>query len=175
MKRLVAIVAILFTLPARAWAGDDGNSIQGQFYCFTAPLVSNAYNKKGGNTTGCGGELLGLGQDKVGATIELGYAGADWGFNGDYGVGLGSADASYHIFHTRSRPRIDPFAVGGYSLYYGERADVHSGYNFGGGVNLWFIKHVAARLEVREQGGIDYWANAPFTHYVGFRFGLTFR
>ena len=199
MRTLIAIIATLFTLSARAWAGDDGNSIQGEFYCFTAPIVSSPYqvvnpaysgvvippgkfpppnyliNKESGNTTGFGGELLGIGQDKLGASVELGYAAADWNFNGNYGVGLGSADASYHIFDTRSRRRIDPFAMGGYSLYFGERTAFQSGYNFGGGVNLWFIKHVAARLEVREQAGIHYFGNAPFTHYLGFRFGLTFR
>jgi hypothetical protein len=42
MRTLIVIIALLFTLPARIWAGADGESVQAQFYCFTAPIVSNS-------------------------------------------------------------------------------------------------------------------------------------
>ena len=42
MKVLIATVALLLTVPPLVWAGNaDGNSVHGQFYFFTAPIVSN--------------------------------------------------------------------------------------------------------------------------------------
>jgi len=204
MKKLITAVALLLTVPALVRAGNaDGNSVQGQFYFFTAPIVSNTqyyvnpayigvvflpgepvpsninFTKVGGNNTGFGGEvLIDKGIDKgLGVGIELGYAGSDWSFNGKgSAVGVGSIDASYHFFGNKRRRRVEPFATGGYSLYYGERTTTQSGFNLGGGVNLWVIKHAALRLEVRHQGGINgFHGYSQFTHYVAFRVGMTFR
>ena len=48
--------------------------------------------------------------------------------------------------------------------------------NAGGGVNLWFIRHAALRLEIRDQDGINYFDGfSSFTRFVAFRFGMTFR
>jgi hypothetical protein len=198
MKTLILGLALLLMVPALVRAGDD--PIQGQFYFFTAPIVSNTrssfnpfagpacrgpFNGQlppascfstavGGNNTGFGGEVLA--RKGVGVGIELGYAGPDWSFSGNGAVGVGSANATYHFFGNKSRRRIDPFATGGYSLYFGQRTTFKSGFNFGGVVNLWLIKHVALRSEVRYQGGIDTFAGfSQFTHYTAFRFGMTFR
>ena len=193
MRKLIATVALLLTVPALVRAGNaDGNSVQGQFYFFTAPIVSNTQyinvfnppepvttkTKVGGNNTGFGGEvLIGKGIDKaLGVGVELGYAGPGWSFDGNGAVGVGSIDASYHFLGKKNRRKVEPFATGGYSLYYGQRTTTQSGYNLGGGVNLWVIKHAALRLEVRYQGGINYFDGfSPFTHYVAFRVGMTFR
>jgi len=72
------------------------------------------------------------------------------------------------------RRRLEPCTVGGYTLYFGDRTDFHSAYNFGGGVNLWLVKHAALRLEVRDQGNIHYF-HSEFTDFVAFRVGMTFR
>ncbi|MGA2611397.1 MAG: hypothetical protein ABSH01_28455 [Terriglobia bacterium] len=199
MKTLIATVALLFTVSPLVRAGNaDGNSVQGQFYFFTAPIVSNTqyyFNRAysgvvftpgepvpanyyltavGGNNTGFGGEVLV--HKGLGVGVELGYGGPDWSFDGDGAVGVGSIDATYHFFGNKSRRRVEPFATGGYSLYYGQRTTTQNGFNFGGGVNLWVIKHAALRLEVREQGGINYFDGfSQFKHYVAFRFGMTFR
>ena len=198
MKKLITTAALLLTAPALVRAGDPDDSVQGQFYFFTAPIVSNTqyyfnpayygvvflpgepvppnYNLTavGGNNTGFGGEVLI--QKGVGVGIELGYAGPDWSFDGSGAVGVGSVDASYHFFGNRSRRRVDPFATGGYSLYYGQRTTTQSGFNLGGGVNIWVIRHAALRLEIRDQGGINHFDGfSQFTHYVAFRFGMTFR
>jgi len=193
MKKLIATVALVLTVPPLVRAGyADGNSVQGQFYFFTAPIVSNTQyinvfnppepvttkTKVGGNNTGFGGEvLIGKGIDKaLGVRVELGYAGPGWSFDGNGAVGVGSIDASYHFLGKKNRRKVEPFATGGYSLYYGQRTTTQSGYNLGGGVNLWVIKHAALRLEVRYQGGINYFDGfSPFTHYVAFRVGMTFR
>ncbi|HXX23584.1 MAG TPA: hypothetical protein VEO19_10580 [Terriglobia bacterium] len=173
MKTLIGIIALLLGVPPLARAGND--PIQGQFYFFAAPIVSNTqyyYNPHaspacyavlqpptscyltavGGTNTGFGGEVIA--HDRAGAGVELGYAGPDWSFSGNGAVGVGSANGSYHFFGTKSRRRIDPFATGGYSLYFGQRTTFKSGFNFGGGVNFWLIKHVALRSEIRYQGGI---------------------
>jgi hypothetical protein len=193
MRKLIATVALLLSVPSLVRAGNaDGNSVQGQFYFFTAPIVSNTQyinvfnppepvttkTKVGGNNTGFGGEvLIGKGIDKaLGVGVELGYAGPGWSFDGNGAVGVGSIDASYHFLGKKNRRKVEPFATGGYSLYYGQRTTTQSGYNLGGGVNLWVIKHAALRLEVRYQGGINYFDGfSPFTHYVAFRVGMTFR
>jgi hypothetical protein len=198
MKRLIAAVVLLLMAPALSRAADEGNSLHAQFYFFTAPIVSNTQytfnpacigmvfppgqplpancnlTRVGGNNTGFGGEVLG---DKgVGVGLEFGYAGPDWSFDGGGAVGVGSLDATYHFFGNRNRRKVEPFATGGYSLYYGQRDTLQSGYNVGGGVNIWFIKHAALRLEVRYQGGIDrFQGYSQFNHYVAFRVGMTFR
>ena len=115
MRKLIATVALLLSVPSLVRAGNaDGNSVQGQFYFFTAPIVSNTQyinvfnppepvttkTKVGGNNTGFGGEvLINRGIDKgLGVGVELGYAGPDWSFDGGGAVGVGSIDASYHFF-----------------------------------------------------------------------------
>jgi hypothetical protein len=195
MRILIATAALLLTVPTLARAGNaDDSSVQGQFYFFTAPIVSNTryyYNPQtaavcypglslpqpcpftavGGTDTGFGGELLV--RKGVGVGVELGYAGPNWNFDKS-GLGMGSVDGSYHFFGSKSRRGLDPFATGGYSLYFGQRTMFQSGPNLGGGVNLWLVKHVALRSEIRYQGGINHF-NSPLAHYVAFRFGLTFR
>ena len=198
MEKLSVAVVLLLAAPALVRAEDANIPPQGQFYFFTAPIVSNTqyyfnpayygvvftpgepvpanlnFTKVGGNNTGFGGEVLV--HKGVGVGVELGYAGPDWSFDGDGAVGVGSVDMTYHFFGNKSRRKVEPFATGGYSLYFGQRTTIQSGFNFGGGVNIWVFKHAALRLEVRYQGGIDgFHGFTQFNHYVAFRVGMTFR
>jgi len=187
MKRLSATAGLLVVIPIWASAQNADTPAQGQFYFFAAPVVSNTQyvtlfkppaqftetTKRGGNNTGFGGEALiykGLG---VGA--EASYAGADWSFSGGEAVGIGSVDASYHFFGKRNRRRLEPFATGGYSLYFGDRTRFEHGYNLGGGVNFWVLKHAAMRFELRDQGHVNFGGSSAFTNFAAFRFGMTFR
>jgi hypothetical protein len=197
MKKLIPAIALLLTGPALVRAQDADHAIQGQFYFFTAPIVSNtqyyvnpAYigvvftpgepvpanfntTAVGGNNTGFGAEVV---DGKAGVGIELGYAGPDWKFDGDGAIGVGSVNGSYHFFGNKSRRRLDPFVTGGFSLYFGQRTTFQAGYNLGGGLNFWVFKHAALRSEVRYQGGINTFDGfSQFTHYAAFRFGMTFR
>ena len=188
---------MLLTVPALLSAQSANHSSRKQPYFFIASIVSNtkyvgnpAYygvvaqppgqplpadfyvTKVGGVNTGFGGETfvskgLGLG-------VEAGYAGPDWSFSGGGAVGAVSIDASYHFFGKKNHRRIEPFAVGGYSLYYGDRTATQSGFNIGGGLNFWVAKHAALRLEVRDQDHINYF-HSQFTRFVAFRFGMTLR
>ncbi|HEV2491598.1 MAG TPA: hypothetical protein VG204_00845 [Terriglobia bacterium] len=126
----------------------------------------------GGVNSGFGGEAfvftgLGLGG-------EVAYAGPDWSFSGSGAMGIASGDVSYHFFPGKNRRRFEPFVTGGYSLYFGDRTETQSGFNVGGGVNIWLVKHAAMRLEVRNQGFIKHF-HSQFTDFVAFRFGVTFR
>jgi len=196
MKRLIATAALLLLAPSLVSAQNPDHPYRAQGYFFVGPIVSNTryvvnpdyygtvftsgeplppdlfFHERGGANIGFGGEVFvykGLG---VGA--EAGYAGPDWSFDGNGAVGVGSIDASYHFFRKKNHRKVEPFATGGYSLYFGDRTAFQHGYNLGGGVNLWVAKHAALRLEVRDQGHINYFHSA-FTHFVAFRVGMTFR
>ena len=118
---------------------------------------------------GLGGEALVY--KGLGLGGEIGYAGPDWSF-GSNGIGVGSADVSYHFLSKNNANKVEPFATGGYSLYFGHGKS--SGYNFGGGANVWFSKRAGLRLEIREQGDVSGTIQAV-RNYVAFRIGLTFR
>jgi hypothetical protein len=44
-------------------------------------------------------------------------------------------------------------------------------FNFGGGVNLWFSRHVGAKIEARDHVHSD---NGSAVHYTEFMLGLGF-
>ncbi len=197
MKKLTAIVALFVVTPTWVPAQDAIKSTQKvQAYVFIAPIVSNsrylvnpAYygvvfkpgdplpadfylsRERGGVNTGFGGEMF-L-HKGLGAGVEFGYAAPEWRF-GRIGLGVGSANASYHFFGQNNGRRVEPFVTGGYSLYFGDRTAFQSGFNLGGGVNIWMAKHVGLRFELRDQDHIDYF-HSPFTRFVAFRIGVTFR
>lgn len=86
---------------------------------------------------------------------------------------IGSADASYHF--GRHAKWVDPFVFGGFSIFGPTQVGNgrgQPGANIGGGMNLWFVKHAALRLELRNySGGSDYIGS----QYISFRIGVTFR
>ena len=181
MKNLIRTAVLLLVLPAMVRGADADNSVQGRFYSFIAPIVSFPYDGYGGpgtsvigNNTGFGGEVVT--HKGAGVGIELGYAG-NWSFNGTgSALGVGSADVTYHFLGDKSGRKTEAFVTGGYTLYYGERTTTQSGYNLGVGVNLWLTKHIAPRLELRYQGGIDgFHGFSQFGELIAFRFGMTFR
>ena len=178
MKNLISTAALLFVLPTMVRAGDADNSVQGQFYSFIAPIVSNTQyghlsSSQGGDSAGLGGEVLN--HKGVGVGIELGY-GRNWSNGQGSALGVGSADFTCHFLGDKNGRKTEAFVTGGYSLYYGERSTTQSGYNLGVGVNLWLSKHVAPRLEIRYQGGINgFHGYSQFNEFIAFRFGVTFR
>lgn len=177
-KLIVSTLALLFVAPALVRAADADDSVQGQFYSFIAPILSNIQyghlsSSQGGDSAGIGGEVLN--HKGVGVGIELGYA-RNWSNGQGSALGVGSADATYYFLGNKSSKTVDPFLTGGYDLYFGERSSTQSGFNLGGGINLWLSKHVAPRLEFRYQGGINgFQGYSQFNEYAAFRFGVTFR
>jgi len=201
MKKLVLGSLLALSFPASVLAQKPDGSVQAEFYAFTAPIVSNTQyyvNPNASpacfgvfqqgqqppancNRTAVGGNNTGFGLDLslrhgLGVETEVAYAGPDWSFSGNGAVGVGSVDASYHFRGGKKRKGLDPFATGGYSLYFGQRTTFESGYNLGAGTNFWVLRHVALRSEIRFQGGINRFDGfSPFTHDVAFRFGIALR
>jgi opacity protein-like surface antigen len=196
MKRLIAAAGFLFVIPMFAPAQDADGPARAQGYLFIGPLVSNTryvtnpayygvvftpgmpfppdltFHEHGGVNAGFGGEFFVRKGLAVGP--EFAYAGPDWSFSTGAAVGVGSFDASYHFLGRKTRRRLEPFVTGGYSLYFGDRTVFQNGLNLGGGVNFWVAKHVALRLEIRDQDHINYF-HSQFTRFVAFRVGMTFR
>lgn len=111
-------------------------------------------------TVGGGGEALlyrGLG---IGA--DLGYQFAR-GSAGD-GVGLGSINGVYHFAR---RGKVVPFVTAGYGIAF--RSGHLNLYDFGGGVNYWFLRRLGLRAEVRE------YRHRHGEYVLALRVGLTFR
>ncbi len=155
-------VLLLIAIAAPALAQD---APRGQGYVFFAPGAVSAGATQGTYHVGAGGE--GLIYKGLGAGGEIGYL-APWDtFRG--GVGVVSANGSYHFRRAERDARLVPFVTSGYTLMF------HSGsanlFNFGGGVNYWFKERWGLRLEFRDH----VWPNSPTAHYWGFRIGLAFR
>lgn len=144
------ILILLVLLSASAFAQE------GIGYLFAAP------GRGGSSATvqgGVGGEMvwqyLGIGSD-------ISYLAPQTSFSS--GVGVWSLDPSLH-YKRHEDSRIDPYFSGGYTLLF--RGGVHSGGNFGAGLNWWIARDVGLRVELRDQvvEGTNYW---------GVRFGINF-
>jgi hypothetical protein len=179
MKTLIAMMALLLTLPASLSAQSADQKSQGLGYTFIGGGTHSM-----GATWGFGGEYLNKTGWGVGA--EMATAGWDTSTNGNRNwIGMGSLDFSYHIFTKKNRSGVVPFVEGGYTNFFGQDTDTPggnttNGFNVGGGVDLFASKHVGARFDVRYNGhgGRILWASFPQDsqfNFVAFRFGLTFR
>jgi len=182
MKKLIAITALLFMVPRFASAQSELHPYRGQGYGFfglgtgldpySHPLVEQL--GFGGEGFLCKG--LGVGGEAVWSTYN-------WPFGRDQRAWIWSVDASYHFRRHAPRGRVDPFLIGGPSVYaptsmktIGPRVEGNAaakGGNFGGGVNLWLAGHAALRLEVREHFNTA--GYLPGNVAVVFRIGVTFR
>ena len=123
------------------------------------------------------------GPARTNATVHLG-AGAEFALPKGFGAGaelgaLGRTDSfadvlgvfsvnGYYHFSRRSG-KLDPFATAGYSLFF--RSGHANLFNFGGGMNYWFLSRVGFRSEIRDH----VWNADGTVHYWGVRFGLAFR
>ncbi len=159
-KTALAVLAVL-TLPAWSGAQSAGDR-HGWVYAFTgAGFLSDggpaAFNLGGGGTL-LAGRGLGLGG-------ELGYL----AHSGGNGVGLASADVSYHFGGRDAGRRLVPFAVGGGAVAFRARGSAGGG-SFGGGIQYWLRERVALRVEFR-----DFIFSSDSPHTYLFRVGLAFR
>lgn len=96
---------------------------------------------------------------------DLAYVGPRQGYG--EGIGLLSANGSYH-FVDRSQPgRVVPFVTGGYGLAF--RSGTLNLWNIGGGMTWWFSRHAGLRAEVRS----FHWKGERFD--TSLRFGVAFK
>ena len=149
--------------------------------CYDPPPTSCYSTGRAGSNIAFGGEER-VAQG-LSAGFEVAYAGPDWTI-GSNGLGVVSANATHHFGNPKRPRKLEPFVTGGYSLYFGEQTNIESGFNVGGGVNIWATKRAALRLEIREQGHANYIQDTQFlypsgknlvTNFVAFRVGVTFR
>lgn len=171
MKVLVA-VATVFIAAGQCAGAHDVNGSSGQGYVFFAPGLGNIGPNRANIHIGAGGEGfiykgLAIGPEIGGVgPWSTKSSGAKLGGFGDWVVGLGSANLSYHLLPKTSDRKLEPFVTAGYSLFF--RAGLSHGTNVGGGANVWLTKNIATRFEIRSQQS---WRR----HSVNFRMGVTFR
>jgi hypothetical protein len=158
------VVSLLVLVPLAATAQDPSSTSGGQGYVFYGPGTVQG----GGIIQQVGGGGEGFLYKGLAVRGELGYMFPSEGFS--YGIGLISANASYHL--TRSvKAKFVPFVTGGYSL--GFRDGFANMYNFGGGVTWWMNRHLGVRMEFR-----DYvWPirGCGSEHLPTAQFGISFR
>jgi len=173
MKELIAIAALFLVVPAWASAGNADKPVEGQVYLFVGPIattyVGPAPNWGQHINTGLGGEVLFY--KGLGVAAEAGYARSGSTYQS---VGIGSIDLSYHFINKKHHNQIEPFAIGGTSVYFGN-GGYATGFNLGGGVNVWAARHLAVRFEIRDHAHIDPSEFPGRSGFVAFRFGVTVR
>ena len=136
-----------------ASAQNADNQYHGQGYVFIG--VGSGTDNPAFGHLGAGGEALlfkGLG---VGGEIGCMCVPGE-------GVGVFSIDPSYHFRHAFPKSKIDPFVQGGYTATFGGDSPVGPAklFNFGGGINYWFVNRIGLRFELRD-----------YVHFVPFPAG----
>ena len=154
------------TQASSAQSSKSGSDRRGYGYVFAAPgVAASEFGSAATMHFGVGGEGLIKGGFGVGG--EIGGMAPVESFSSGFGVF--SAGANYHFLNASKSGKVVPFVNGGYTMFF--RSGVANGGHFGGGVNYWFKERVGLRFEVRDHVVSDFGQ----THFVGFRFGLTFR
>jgi hypothetical protein len=158
MRKLIAAIVFLVGIQGLAF-GQTTDTPKGFGYVFGG-AGSNGHTDVL-VTVGGGGE--GLVYKGLGIGGEVAYLST--GQSVDNGIGLGSANISYHF--NRSH-KLQPFVTGGGSLAF--RGFAAGGGNVGGGVQYWMNRHLGLRFE-----GRSYIFSSDAPHTFVFRVGLSFR
>lgn len=155
---LVSLLLLSLHVPARAQRSHG--------YFFVGPGASSNHGATSTIHIGGGGEaVLGKG---IGIGAELGALGPTGDFAELFGVF--SVNGSYHFVHGGDGGKFDPFATGGYTLFF--RSGSANLFNVGGGVNYWLHEKIGLRLEFRDQIRTP---GRGTLHYWNFRIGIAFR
>jgi hypothetical protein len=83
------------------------------------------------------------------------------------GIGVFSANRSYHVLPRAGGRSVHPFVTGGYTMFF--RDGTLNLWNIGGGVQYWFSDRIALRVEFRDH--VD--AERVTAQYWGVRGGLS--
>ena len=124
------------------------------------------------------GESLAIFQAGGGGEARVGNAlglGADVGFAAPWeelsdSVGTLSVNGTYYINGTNRPRRTQPFATGGYTLFF--RDGTLNGANFGAGVDRWMTDRVGMRFEFRDHIMMQ---DGESLHFWGPRIGIVWR
>src|SRR5262245_49903497 len=130
MKKIMVLLVVL--TPALSYAQAPTQKERTSYgYAFTGLLIAS----NGGDSglqAGVGGE--GIIHKGFGLGGEIGYL-RNVGLGNNDGLGLLSANASYHFLNASKSRKLVPFVTGGFSLFVRGRSAV--GINFGGGITYW--------------------------------------
>ncbi|MGO8790446.1 MAG: hypothetical protein ACLQVL_24100 [Terriglobia bacterium] len=87
-----------------------------------------------------------------------------------------SLDVSFH-FPKATHRKIEPFVEAGGTLMYFQTSEGRgsAAANFGGGINYWFLKHVALRCDFKAFRQSIAPDAAGYPNHIEFRVGMTFR
>jgi hypothetical protein len=183
MKKLIATASLLILFPMLALAQSApsaDHAYRGDGYLFFGLGNGTNYAINGRAIGSAVVEQVGGGGEVnlysgFGVAAELGYA--HWSQGPSGAAWTPSGDLLLHFKRNKTRGLVDPFVFGGVSGYipttYGARGSW--AVNFGGGVNLWFSKHTALRLEFRDYATTSSHDLQPGGNYASFRVGVTFR
>ncbi len=181
MNKFTTTVAMFMMTTGIVFAQETNHQPLGLGYVFVGDATHSM-----GPAAGFGGELTS--SSGLGLGLELGATGftrpGDIHYN-SYTIGVGSADVMYHYFDKKTKRQIiSPFVAGGYNTLFGHSSlslgKNTSGFNLGGGVDLFASKHAGLRFDARYYGhGGSILKNAypdlaEFS-FVAFRVALTFR
>jgi hypothetical protein len=164
MRSIRFSILILTTCLAPGW-GQNETRYSGHAYLFGAP---GGISGESDRTLHFGGGAEGLVFKGLAVGGELGYLtpvecpGC--------GIGMLSANGSYHFVARTPGRKVVPFVTAGYTLAF--RNGLANMYNFGGGVQYWFSRRVGLRAEVRDHVST---CSSYTIHLWGVRFGLAFR
>ncbi len=164
MRVLTLSFLALALAPGLAAQGDSPSSYaptRGQGYTYFAPTHAGS-DIGGAMSLGAGGE--GFLSKGVAVGGDAGYL-FKAGRLGN-GIGLASANVSYHFQDLDPDGRWVPFVSGGYTLAF--RSGVGHLVNYGGGLTYWFRPHWGVRAEFRNH------QNGSFS-MPSFRLGFSFR
>jgi hypothetical protein len=164
MRRVICgwVLLTFFAVPGAAQTSDEH---QAQGYAFFAPGGVAAGGSQG--TIHFGGGVEALVYKGLGVGGEIGYLAPTRSFGN--GLGVFSADGSYHFLTRQRDQKLVPFVTSGYSLFF--RSGTANLVNFGGGVNYWFRERTGLRVEFRDHIRPDY----TTAHFWEFRIGVAFR
>jgi hypothetical protein len=168
MRIRAGVILLIASLPALA---------QSHAFVYLAP---------GGQETGFPGNASGDvfahfgggGEYVTKSGIGIGADAGAMGFLFGGTFGTFSVDGSYHF---RYQKLVDPFVFAGYSVFFDRNSGSLFGtgtglpsqnlFNFGGGTNLWFSRHVGAKIAFRDHLHSE---NGSTVHYGEFMLGLGF-
>ena len=171
MKTLIVTTALLLVTPMFAWAQNPDHPYYAEGFGFVA------YEATQGPAGGVGGEFIDEGFGMGGEFLKA---------ESPFGEHMLSANMSYHFVPSKKNRQFEPFVTGGLTRFSVPNLGLYpvSGWNIGGGANLWLRKHAALRLEVRDAIGGQFLSTVfePGGNYftapqnlVTFRIGITFR
>ncbi len=132
---------------------------------------SNGYVFGGfGSVSGGGGSTLQVGVGGEAVFLRYVGIGGEAGAlapTSDFGAAIAVLSANGYG-HIPTRGKWDPFLTAGYSRL--QRTGGVNAFNYGGGVNYWFKRHLGLRMEFRDHVASE----GSNTHFWTFRFGLGF-